>query len=874
MKRFFIVIPALAAFLFASCSSDLEQVTQPAAEEKTELTEDDCFVPGEIIVELSDELVAQVEMDLAKGRFLETKSSAANSVFRSIGAISVERLYSDAGEWEPRHREAGLHRWYRVKYDPNYPRTKAVTSLDEIPGILSAAPERRIKPTAVFNDPDLRKQWHYYNDGTLTASHKKGCDINVLPVWERYTGGKNTVIVSVVDGGVDPNHEDLAGVVLPGGSNGSKNFVTGGYTIVPHSHGTHVGGTIGAINNNGVGCCGIAGGLNGKGGVMLMSCQVFQDNPEDPDHDLSGNFYDAMVWGADHGAVISQNSWGHVYASEKDALENGSVGYIKGAIDYFIKYAGIDANGNQTGPMKGGVVIFAAGNDEWSIGWPAAYDKVIAVGAVAPDFTRAYYSNYGDWVDLAAPGGSVHYSNGQVYSTVPGNKYSSFQGTSMACPHVSGVAALLVSYFGGPGFTNEMLKQRLLAGANSKVLPASSTIGPLVDAFGAFATGSTKPPKAVTDYTVSVHSNFVDFAWTVTSDPDDYKAYAYMLLASKDRSKLEGIDMLAVPEGVSQIEVPVGSIKINAPIEGTLPGLEFVQDYFVTLVACDYSRNYSEIAPIKQVKTGTNTAPAINPKQSGSVVLKAHEVVNLDYDIFDPDGHAINVGFTPGSAAAESKQMPDGSYRIVVTAKNADTGKYTAEYKVTDEFGAVTVETIDYEILENHAPVVKSAPENQLFTEFAQKKTFDMDLYFNDPDGEQLKYEIATSPVGIVHLNQVENVLNLTTLDYGVANVIITGVDVRGEKVSVDMRVLVRDPNSDPDVYPTQVKDYLNVSDGMEKELKVTVSSAAGAAISNTSAKCDAFNPIKIDMRGYAPGSYAVEVVSEGKVHKTLIVKL
>jgi hypothetical protein len=112
----------------------------------------------------------------------------------------------------------------------------------------------------------------------------------------------------------------------------------------------------------------------------------------------------------------------------------------KAAIDYFVKYAGFDENGNQTGPMAGGLVVFAAGNDAVNVGYPSDYENCMAVSAIAGDYTEAYYTNYGDWVDIAAPGGD-EFKNHLVISTVPDNKYAGFQGTSMACPHVSGVAA-------------------------------------------------------------------------------------------------------------------------------------------------------------------------------------------------------------------------------------------------------------------------------------------------------------------------------------------------------------------------------------------------------------------------------------------------
>ena len=425
------VLPAVMLSL-VSCQRE-DPGTEPVPVE----TEEDspAIIPGEMIVQLTEEMTAEIE------------KLTPEEAGQMLGVISARRLYEDGGEWEFRHREAGLHRWYKLTYDSAKESfTKAESGVAGIPGVAYTEPVRKIKSTALFNDPDFSKQWHYYNDGTLGSSHRAGCDINVVPVWENFTAGKSNVIVSVVDGGIDLSHYDLAAVTLPGGANGSRNFLTGSYAISPHSHGTHVAGTIGAINNNGQGGCGIAGGADGHGGVTLMSCQVFADNPDDPVHDLSASndgFYNAIVWGADHGAVISQNSWGHVYKTAEDAAQGG-VGSVKGAIDYFINYAGTDKNGNQTGPMKGGVVIFAAGNEGWPDGWPAEYDAVIAVGATGPAFYRSSYSNYGPWVDICAPGGDVNYSAGAIYSTIPGNKYGWMQGTSMACPHVSGVAALLV----------------------------------------------------------------------------------------------------------------------------------------------------------------------------------------------------------------------------------------------------------------------------------------------------------------------------------------------------------------------------------------------------------------------------------------------
>ena len=844
----------------ASCQREEPDI---AAEDPVSPEMDEsCIIPGEIIVELSEEMTAQIE------------KLSPEEAGQWLGVISARRLYSDGGEWEFRHRKAGLHRWYVLTYDSEKSSfTKAEEGVAGIPGVVYTEPVRKIKPTGFFNDPDLSKQWHYYNDGTLGSSHKAGCDINVIPVWENFTAGKSEVIVSVVDGGIDLNHYDLAAVTLPGGPNGSRNFVSGGFGITAHDHGTHVAGTIGAINNNGRGGCGIAGGSNGQGGVTLMSCQVFAHNPEDPKNDLSGGFYDAIVWGADHGAVISQNSWGHVY-KDAEAASHGSVGSVKGAIDYFIQYAGTDKNGNQTGPMKGGVVIFAAGNEGWPDGWPAEYDAVVAVGATGPAFYRAYYSNYGPWVDICAPGGDANYNAGQIYSTLPGDKYGWFQGTSMACPHVSGVAALLVSQFGGPGFTNEQLKARLIGGANKNVISSNAQIGPFLDAYGAFTFGSTTPPDPVTTFTVSARSNFLDFSWKVTKDTDDKKAFGYLLAASKSRDEIVSLNPKNIPSSVSTTIVEVGSIAVGKAITGTVQVPEFNVPYYTTIVGYDYSGNYSAVSAINEVTAGENHAPTIETSYTGSFEVKSHLSLNVDYTIADPDGHTLSIQFNEGSPAASLNPIPDGSYRLSIVGNAADPGNYTARITATDEFGASSTLEIPYTILPNHAPEIFKDIDDMLFEQIGKKVTINMDEYLHDPDGEQLTYDITVTPVGIIHLNQVGNVMNLTTMDFGKAEVTIKGVDSRGLFVELPFSVLVRKPDADPDVYPTLVEDYLHVSDGTLKEITVTLTNAGGKVLLKTTAEVSAFDPLDIDMRNCAPGRYGVKVESDGKSIKRTVVKL
>lgn len=842
-----------------------------------------CLVPGEIIVEFSEEFTALVERDFAEGNFLCSRAGEAADVFASLGVTSVTRLFEDGGEWEERHRAAGLHKWYRVKYDERQALTRAEESLSSLPGVVYLEPVRRIKSTATFNDPMLGDQWHYYNDGSRNGM-LAGSDINVVPVWERYTTGSPDVIVSIVDGGIQMDHPDLAAAVVPAGANGSRSFVSGfsGYTIYPHDHGTHVAGTIGAINDNGIGVAGVAGGSDGKGGVRLMSCAVFKDNPNDPQHDIGGDTYNAMVWGADHGAVISQNSWGYVYENAADA-KAGSVGSMKAAIDYFVKYAGCDKNGNQLpgSPMKGGVVIFSAGNDAWPDGWPAEYEACVAVGAFGADYARSYYSNYGDWVDICAPGGDA-YKGYEVLSTVTGGSYGKMQGTSMACPHVSGVAALLVSYFGGQGFTNEMLLEKLLGEADNSTRLASARIGPKLDAFGAFNYGGTIAPDPVSSYSVSGRSNNLSFNWDLTADEDapDGRCYSYLLLASKDRDDFENFKISSVPSTMKTRQYVVESdAVIGETLEAAISGLEFETDYYVAIIACDYGMNFSGMSEIKRVATESNNAPVIEADFTGKVSLMSHERRVLRFRVYDPDGHDFSVSYRPGGGADSFRDAKDGWYEVTIIGNAAEPGTYTGVISVTDNtgheaFDKTREENVSYVIMPNHAPTIIKPLPGILMTGKGESLVIDISGYIQDEDGETLAYSVSHSNPMVGNINPAGNLLTLTSLNFGIDEVSVTATDCRGETCVLTFRLVVREPSSEADVYPSMVKDILTVSTGEEATTTIRIHSSSGQLVYESTSLVGAFSPAKIDMGGMAPGAYSVTVETSAKVTKRTIVKL
>lgn len=859
----------LAAFLTAafllSCVREEILPVAPDTSADSSVEVDGEFVYGEARVYLSEELAAQVEEAALSGS-LVTKSSQMNSALADLGITEMTRLFPYAGEYEERTRREGLHRWYVVKYSENIPMTKAQVSLEQVEGVDVFEPVRGIKIND-FNDltSDL---WGLYNQSN------PGFDINVRPVWKDYTTGNPDVIVSVVDAGIDLSHEDLAGNCL---TSGNYNFVNNNSYISAGYHGTHVAGTIAAVSNNGKGIAGIAGGDKAKGqkGVKLMSCQIFVDNPDGTTDQASGAT--AIKYGADNGAVISQNSWGYTFDTDGDGELTGEEykkamnarisASDKAAVDYFIKYAGCDNRGNQLpgSPMKGGVVIFAAGNDGIENGAPAEYEDVIAVGAVSSDGKRASFSNYGDWVDICAPGTAI-------LSTIPGNLYDHSQGTSMACPHVSGVAALLVSYFGGPGFTNEMLKDKLLSSANKSAISQSRKVGGLVDAYGAFVYGNDKAPAEVTDLEASVRGNNIDLTWTVTASEDDKAAYGFLVLYSKDKAKLES----ATPNAMQDVSYAafVPELPAGEKAEFVVTGLEFEAQYYAKMYAYSYGRSYSKPTEIFSVKTTENHAPVITLHYDGDFALMSSETLNIPVEVVDPDGHSVELAHQKGSEAESLMLNPDGRWRLTIKGSDAEIGTYELKLIATDEYGMSTALPITYAIKENSAPVKIKEIENVLLTAKGKEFIIDMTEYVNDPDGEQLKYDITISNSTIAHITAKNNQLIGTALGYGMADVNVKAKDARGESVTFDFKVQVKDPSKPLSVYPNPVTDYVNVATLDMAETTINIYSSTGQLVHSETSQVSGMEPARIDMRGCAPGNYSVRVTFGGKEYKQNIVKL
>lgn len=816
-------------------------------------------------------------------------SDVLNDLVVSLGVKSMRRTFPPAGEFEPRTREAGLHLWYDIYFDPATGITKAGEEVCRVEGVdiieyrpktvrvgnpeavvvdISALQKKEGNPAAVFNDPALSSQWHYYNDGSLDNSIA-GSDINVYPVWRNFSTGRSDVIVAVVDGGVDYAHEDLADNMWRNPSQSGDrvygwNFVNRGPLVTADDHGTHVAGTIAAVNNNGIGVCGIAGGNKAEGvsGVRIMSCQIFQG-----EDGASGA--EAIKWAADHGAVIAQNSWGYKFESEADAKAFTTPKSDKDAMDYFTKNAGFDANGNQTGPMAGGIVIFAAGNDGWNVGYPGDYETCIAVGSIGADYQAAYYTNFGNWVDVAAPGGDAKKGR-QVYSTLPGNQYGYMQGTSMACPHVSGIAALIISRNGGPGFTTTALRQRLESSVRDiSAYNKNKYIGKgLVDTYKAVVGTNGEPPKQITDFSAEAVSNNIHFSLTVPEDPDDGKPNMIFVYYSGSP-----IDSDNYSSALFRTYM-VGDMNPGDNLSDVLPDLEFSKQYYIAAIASDYGGNASPLSEVHSVITGENHAPEIYPLDGTSVQIKAWQTGIIPFLVSDPDGHDVDVTVYPEDSTLSISWKQD-TVLLRIYGPACLPGTHNATVKVEDEYGMYDEVEIGYIVEPNREPVKNKDIDGIAFNSTTDPPVaIDLSSYFTDPDGETLSVYTEVSSFDVANLSVNNGNLIITPLKYGNMTATVIGIDALGASVSTTFGIVVRDGSQPIDIYPNPVIDTLYIRAGSDSMGYVHITSPMGDVVFDGEVSVSVFSPASIDLSSVPGGIYTVRVVCEGVEVKSNVVKL
>jgi subtilisin family serine protease len=357
--------------------------------------------------------------------------------------------------------------------------SRTIDRVSRVPGVLSISSEKAVRALFTPNDDDVHLQWGL---GT----------VNAYEAWD-ITRGNHSVVVAVLDTGIDWNHPDLAANMWDDGSgyhgynviagnrlpmDDNVNSYDDGGVWIPDTytyHGTHVAGVVGAVINNNLGVAGMAQ-------AQLMAVKVMNDSGEGTDSYVASG----IRWAVDNGADIITMSLG--------------VDGMSTTLNNMINYAS----------NHGVVMVAASGNSGSSvISYPAAYPKVIAVGAVDSIGKRASFSNYGNDLDVMAPGVSI-------FSTQAGASYQQLSGTSTAAPFVAGLAALMLTV--NPALTPEDVGDIINSTAQdiSIVGHDPSTGWGIIDAFAAVEQVAS-PTVTFTEYPdfASINSTF-SVTWMVS----------------------------------------------------------------------------------------------------------------------------------------------------------------------------------------------------------------------------------------------------------------------------------------------------------------------------------------------------------------------
>ncbi len=581
----------------------------------------------------------------SKAQYVTTGVAQLDRVAQKVKAVRMKRVFPYAGKDEAKHKAAGLDLWYDVTYAADdmslaqarnlYRSTAGVQYAQRVPVYKPYGGEsfRPISPadiaraqkaasTMPFNDPLLPSQWHYHNDGSIQGT-LAGADANIFKAWETGVTGNKDVVVAIIDGGFQVDHPDLkdnlwineaelngkAGVDDDG--NGfvddvyGYNFVINSSNINAHSHGTHVAGTVGATNGNGIGVAGVAGGNDGTGGVKMMVCQVFDSRASSS---AEADFGAALVYAADRGASIAQCSWGMGMPEEEDKS-------VSEAVRYFTKNGGGEK-------MNGGLCIFAAGNNgEEGNFYPGCLDEVVAVGAMGADGYVTSYSNYGKWVDVTAPGGLLDY--GQQYgvlSTLPNSTYGYNEGTSMACPHVSGIAALILSKYGNKNFSNETLRTLLTTSVNDLYALNPNYVGKMgsgyIDAYKALQGKEGSVPSAVSDFTVTASHDNALIEWTIPESEEKSIDHHVIYYSTEPFAASDNLNRL------NSVSVDTKFKLSGDAMAYELQGLKASTKYYFAIVAYNRWGKASSVSPVKEATT--NAGPKVKlDKTSLSMTVDA-----------------------------------------------------------------------------------------------------------------------------------------------------------------------------------------------------------------------------------------------------------
>ena len=672
---------AVPKWLSGSVLSLLILLLLPAtalAQELNHNAPEEAVIEGVFHIKVAETAAPSIQLDVQDG-VAQLGIASLDQLNAQYRVNRVERMFRTDQRHVERHVRWGLDRWYRVYFDASDVALtrEAMLAFHADPNTELAEHVLEKEHTFSFfenegtsfmesieaqvealvddfpDDPLFDDQWHYEN-------------ISLPQAWNIQTGSPE-VIVQVIDAGMQIDHPDLAqnlwinpceeedGTDTCG--NGyvddiyGYNFANDNADVSPNnpnaegdSHGIHVSGTIAAVTNNAEGVSGVAGGDGSTdSGVRIMTGQTFSN--------IVGGFAEATIYGADNGAVISNNSWGY---TSPGVFEQA----VLDAIDYFIAEAG-----GPDAPMNGGLYINSSGNSNSSADfYPGFYPPVMAVAATDINNNKASYSNFGDWVEIAAPGGEAF--SDPVISTLHENvgAYGGpiWAGTSMAAPHVAGAAALLAS--NEPGLDAELVRARLIETGDEIDTPFET--GPLLNVFQLLQEDDGEAPDAIDDLEVlAVGQATVDLQWTVPEG----NAAQYDL-----RFSTSPIDAGNFEDATPFDDAPTPGAA-GTTEEVTVTGLTPGTTHYFAVRSSDIFANFSDISNV--VSATTEGAPflVISPEELESTL----EVGTQQDEIltFTNDGEGTLEWNFPAFAAMELvndptlQQNDPGSFEHMELAK-------------------------------------------------------------------------------------------------------------------------------------------------------------------------------------------------------------
>ena len=884
--------------------------------------------PGVLYIQVKEGISEKFKLQNSGLVLRSSMSEPLSTAMRSIGATTVEPLFPMNPRYPNRYKRAGLGQWFKVKFEEMNPlEAKSMLSkvedveyieevykiapdrvtLDVIPFMEGVSTDKEKKVS--FNDPGLSQQWHYHNTGNASG-YVKGADINLLEAWKQTTGKPN-VVVAVIDGGIDYEHEDLSQSMwinqkelkgTPGVDDDHNGFIDDiyGYSFVNYlirplppgaiepdddSHGTHVAGTIAARNNNGIGVCGVAGGDGSKdSGARLMSCAIFRLSEvviNGKKRSEQGDAPEAFQYAADNGALIAQNSWGYVYPGPS-AMPRA----LQVAIDYFIANAGCDDDGNQSAdsPMKGGIVIFAAGNDNKGYNaLPGSYPKVVSVASMGPNLKKASYSNWGKWVDTTAPGGdiTVFGSKGGILSTVspkiiPGKKYAFYQGTSMATPHVSGIAALVISKMGKKGFTQQELFSRIV----TSILPEDiNELNPnyrdqlgmgYIDAEKTLAVNLNKAPGTPKLTLEKQDFLSLELGWKVPADEDDGTPISYRLWMSDKEFTADNYATKGTPLG----DIKNGRSAVGEAKKYLVTNLKHSTTYYFALIAVDRWGIKSNVS-ILSANTKENHPPKIEGLPTQPILFSNLSEAKFTLTVKDEDGHKWTAELSGDSKGASLSATED---KVTVTIwPIMKEGKYKLTLTVTDELGSASSADIPYEFFIYKPPKYIGSLSEQMHGLNEGELKIPLDPLYEHDSHYKLTFKSTTSNESVLSATVDEaNNLVITPKGVGEASVTIMAEDGIKSVPSVSLRVrIVKDGHSAVHMaYPIPVKRELNLLINKNiKELQLLFLSMRGEVMWSANVTPGSNNIAVVDLQKLIPGTYRMVAKASNAETEMVIVK-